>query len=56
LSPEDFWPGRSNLSTRLQFEAWVPFPVAQVFAFFSNPENLPLLTPAATRARIADFA
>jgi ligand-binding SRPBCC domain-containing protein len=36
----------------LQFEDWVPFPVTQVFAFFSNPENLPHIMPAATQTRI----
>jgi ligand-binding SRPBCC domain-containing protein len=37
---------------RLEFAAWVPFPLAQVFAFFSNPENLPRLMPPATETRI----
>jgi ligand-binding SRPBCC domain-containing protein len=31
---------------------WVPFPVPEVFAFFSDPENLPRLMPAWQKARI----
>lgn len=31
---------------------WVPFPTEQVFAFFSDPENLPRLMPPWQRARI----
>jgi ligand-binding SRPBCC domain-containing protein len=31
---------------------WVPFPAADVFAFFSNPENLPRLMPPWQKARI----
>lgn len=37
---------------RLQFADWVPSPLAQVFAFFSNPENLPRLMPPETETRI----
>ena len=37
---------------RLQFADWVPFPVPQVFRFFSNPENLPRLMPAASETRL----
>jgi ligand-binding SRPBCC domain-containing protein len=36
----------------LQFEQWVPFPLEHVFAFFSNPENLPRLMPAASGTRL----
>ena len=36
----------------LQFEQWVPFPVERVFAFFSNPENLPRIMPAASSTKI----
>jgi ligand-binding SRPBCC domain-containing protein len=36
----------------LQFEDWVAFPLARVFEFFSNPENLPRIMPAATETRI----
>jgi ligand-binding SRPBCC domain-containing protein len=43
------------LGTRLQFEDWVPFPVSGVFAFFSNPENLPRLMPDATQTRIDEL-
>jgi len=37
---------------QLQFEQWVPFPLEQVFAFFSNPENLPRIMPPASDTRI----
>ena len=39
---------------RHTFEAsqWVPYPPAQVFAFFSDPQNLPPLMPAWQKARI----
>jgi ligand-binding SRPBCC domain-containing protein len=37
---------------RLQFEQWVPFPVERVFAFFSNPENLPRIMPAASETKL----
>jgi ligand-binding SRPBCC domain-containing protein len=36
----------------LQFAEWVPFPLPHVFAFFSNPENLPRLMPPETQTRI----
>jgi hypothetical protein len=35
------------MSTHLLFEQWVPSPVDRVFAFFSNPENLPRIMPLA---------
>ncbi len=37
---------------RLQMQQWVPYPVARVFAFFANPENLPPLMPGWQKARI----
>jgi len=39
-------------------EQWLPFSVELVFAFFSNPENLPRLMPKWQKARIeeASFA
>jgi ligand-binding SRPBCC domain-containing protein len=40
------------MTRRLQFSDWVPFPVTRVFAFFSNPENLPRLMPPETQTRI----
>jgi ligand-binding SRPBCC domain-containing protein len=40
------------MSHHLQFEQWVPFPLERVFAFFSNPENLPRIMPAPTQTRI----
>ena len=36
----------------LQFEQWVAFPLERVFAFFSDPENLPRVMPAASGTRI----
>lgn len=33
-------------------EQWVPFPIEQVFAFFSDPKNLPRLMPSWQQARI----
>jgi ligand-binding SRPBCC domain-containing protein len=36
----------------LEFEQWVPFPLERVFSFFSNPENLPRIMPAATATKI----
>lgn len=40
------------MSSHLEFEQWVPFPLATVFAFFSNPENLPRIMPAASATRL----
>jgi ligand-binding SRPBCC domain-containing protein len=40
------------MSHHLQFEQWVPYPLGQVFAFFSNPENLPRIMPAASATRL----
>lgn len=36
----------------LEFEQWVPFPLERVFAFFSNPENLPRIMPASSRTKL----
>ncbi len=40
------------MPSHLRFEQWVPFPLDQVFEFFSNPENLPRIMPAATSTRL----
>ena len=40
------------MSYHLQFEQWVPFPIERVFAFFSNPENLPRIMPATSGTKI----
>jgi ligand-binding SRPBCC domain-containing protein len=40
------------MGRHLEFEQWVAFPVERVFAFFSNPENLPRIMPAASATRI----
>jgi len=37
-------------------EQWLPYPVDLVFAFFSNPENLPRLMPPWQKARIEEAA
>lgn len=37
---------------RLEFEQWVAFPQERVFAFFSNPENLPRIMPVASATRL----
>jgi ligand-binding SRPBCC domain-containing protein len=44
-----------NVPTHLQFAAWIPFPVPGVFAFFSNPRNLPRIMPAAMHTRIEEL-
>jgi ligand-binding SRPBCC domain-containing protein len=33
------------VASHLEFEQWIPFPIEHVFAFFSNPENLPRIMP-----------
>jgi ligand-binding SRPBCC domain-containing protein len=35
-------------------EQWLPYPLDPVFAFFSNPENLPRLMPPWQKARIEE--
>lgn len=40
------------MAAHLEFEQWVPFPVEKVFAFFSNPENLPRIMPSASATRL----
>ena len=39
-----------------QAQQWLPYPVEQVFAFFSDPANLPRLMPDWQQARIAKAA
>ncbi len=36
------------MAVHVEFEQWVPFPLEHVFAFFSNPENLPRIMPSAS--------
>jgi ligand-binding SRPBCC domain-containing protein len=36
----------------LEFEQWVPFSVEHVFAFFSNPHNLPQIMPASSYTKL----
>jgi len=40
------------MSHHLEFEQWVPFPLERIFTFFSNPENLPLIMPAASATKL----
>jgi ligand-binding SRPBCC domain-containing protein len=40
------------VASHLQFEQWVPFPIEHVFAFFSNPENLPRIMPPASGTKL----
>jgi ligand-binding SRPBCC domain-containing protein len=40
------------MANRLAFEQWVPFPLERVFAFFSNPENLPRIMPASSSTKL----
>jgi len=43
------------MSSHLLFEQWVPFPVDRVFAFFSNPENLPRIMPPASATKLVEL-
>lgn len=40
------------MASHLEFEQWVPVPVERVFAFFSNPENLPRVMPPASATKV----
>ena len=40
------------MPSHLEFDHWVPFPLDRVFAFFSNPENLPRIMPKASATRL----
>ena len=42
----------SLMPHHLEFEQWVPFPPERVFAFFSNPENLPRIMPASSGTKL----
>jgi ligand-binding SRPBCC domain-containing protein len=42
------------MTQRFETSQWVPFPVELVFAFFTNPANLPHLMPLSMRTRIED--
>ena len=41
-----------SMPHHVQFEQWVPFPLERVFSFFSNPENLPRIMPAASGTKL----
>jgi ligand-binding SRPBCC domain-containing protein len=42
------------MAERFETSQWVPHPVELVFAFFSNPANLPHLMPPELKTRIED--
>jgi ligand-binding SRPBCC domain-containing protein len=42
--------------SKIVAEAWVPVPIAKVFAFFSDPQNLPRLMPPQLAAKIEDMS
>jgi ligand-binding SRPBCC domain-containing protein len=41
------------MKSQLQFEQWVPFPLAKLF--FANPKNLPRIMPPATATRLQEM-
>lgn len=41
-----------TMSYSYHFEQWLPNPVEEVFTFFANPDNLPLLMPPWQKTRI----
>ncbi len=43
------------MSQRLQVEQWIPVPLPKVFAFFSDPHNLPRLMPPSQGAKVVKF-
>jgi ligand-binding SRPBCC domain-containing protein len=46
---------RTTMPHHLQFEQWVPFPLEDVFAFFSNPENLPRIMPESSATKLIEL-
>jgi ligand-binding SRPBCC domain-containing protein len=42
------------MTERFETSQWVPYPVELVFAFFSNPANLPQLMPTEFKTRVED--
>jgi ligand-binding SRPBCC domain-containing protein len=44
------------MSHTFQSKQWLPYPVEVVFAFFSNPDNLPRLMPSWQKARIEEIS
>ena len=40
------------MADHLEFEDWVPFSLSHVFAFFSDPQNLPRIMPASSGTRL----
>lgn len=46
------WERRSDSTYRLEADQWVPAPLAAVFPFFAEAENLELLTPPSLRFRV----
>ncbi|HEV2401217.1 MAG TPA: SRPBCC family protein [Candidatus Sulfotelmatobacter sp.] len=42
----------AGMTGHFEFEQWVAFQLGHVFAFFSNPENLPRIMPSASGTRL----
>lgn len=40
------------MANRLEFEHWVPSSLTRVFAFFSDPKNLPRIMPSSSATRL----
>ena len=43
------------MTSHLLFEQWVPFRLDRVFAFFSNPENLPRIMPSVSGTKLIEL-
>lgn len=43
------------MAYHLEFAEWIPVPLPRVFAFFANPENLPLLMAPTTQTKVDGF-
>lgn len=43
------------MSSRFEFEQWVPSPIESVFLFFANPDNLPRIMPPKTGTQILEL-
>ena len=48
--------GPKSVAYQLEFVQWVPFPLEDVFLFFSDPHNLPRIMPSATGTRIEQLS
>lgn len=43
------------MTTRIEFEQWVPAEIGRVFAFFANPKNLPRIMPPEAETRLENI-